>query len=283
MAVSIAAGRAIIKGTETATQGNYIVWNDGSINVTIANASPTLPRIDLVVLTIQDSYYSGSNNQVIAQAVTGTPNASPVAPSAPNNSIVLAQIAVAANATSIVNGNITDKRTNAALSDLHSTATTITADTLQLETIAGQTGKALKVTNSSGTQTFAIAPNGTLTFQDGTTQNSAAFYNPNIVVNAQTGTTYTLQVSDAQKLVTLSNSSPITLTVASNATQALPVGTTINLAQYGTGQVTIVGASSPSPVTINSSFGLNLRAQYSVASLVQVSTDNWILTGDTTV
>lgn len=284
MTVSVAAGRAIIKGTETATQGNYIVWNDGSINVSIATASPTLPRIDLIVLTVQDSYYSGSNNQVIAQAITGTPNASPVAPSAPNNSIVLAQVAVAANTTAIVNGNITDKRTNAALSDLHAVATTATADTIVAETIAGQTGKALKVTDSTGTQTFAIAPNGTLTFPDGTTQNTAAFYNPNITVNAQTGTTYTPVVSDAQKLITLSNSSAITLTIASNATQALPVGTQITISQYGAGQVTVVGASSPNPVTIVST-GLTanspkLRAQYSTATLIQTSTDNWLVVGD---
>lgn len=284
MAVQVGAGRAIIKGTETATQGNYIAWNDGAINVAIATASPTLPRIDLVVLTIQDSYYSGTNNQVIAQAVTGTPNASPVAPSAPNNSIILAQVAVAANATAITSGNITDKRTFAALSDLHATSSQTTADTIVAETIAGQTGKAIKVLNSSGTQTFAVSPAGAVTFADGSTQTTAATYNPNIIVNPQTGTTYTIQLSDAQKLVTLANSAPVTVTIASNATQALPVGTQITVTQYGAGQVTIVGASSPNPVTIVSTGATAnspaLRVQYSTATLIQTSTDNWLVVGD---
>jgi hypothetical protein len=70
------------------------------------------------------------------------------------------------------------------------------------------------------------------------------------------------------------------LTVASNATQALPVGTQVTISQLGAGQVTVVGASSPSPVTINATPGLKLRTQYSSATLIQLSTDNWLLVGD---
>ena len=43
--------------------------------------------------------------------MTGTPAGSPSPPSAPANSFTLAQVAVAANATSITSGNITDQRT----------------------------------------------------------------------------------------------------------------------------------------------------------------------------
>lgn len=285
MAVSVAAGHAIIPGTQTSTQGFYAAYNDAATNVTISAADPTLPRIDRIVVTVQDAFYGGTaNNQVLFQAITGTPASSPVAPAAPNNAITLATVAVAANAASIVNGNITDARSYAQFNESQITASDVAANSLVINSIASQTGRALRVNNSSGTQTFGIGVDGTLIFSDGSTQNSAATYNPNLVLNAQTGTTYTLVASDAQKLVTLNNSSAITVTIASNATQALPVGTQITLTQIGTGQVTIVGASSPNAVTIVSTGAVTAqpktRTRYSTMTLIQTSTDNWLAVGD---
>ena len=86
MSVSIAAGHAMILGSQTATQGLYIAYNDGATSVAITTAPVSLPRIDRICVTVQDAYYGGTaNNQVIYQAVAGTPNASPVPPAAPNN------------------------------------------------------------------------------------------------------------------------------------------------------------------------------------------------------
>ena len=281
MSVQISAGHALIAGTQTATQGFYIAYNDGATTLAIATANPTNPRIDRIVCAVQDAYYGGTaNNQVIYQAVTGTPASSPVAPSAPDNSITLAYVAVAAGATSITNANITDLRTFAQLSETVISASATPANSLKIDGIAGQTGKALRINDSTGTQKFAVSVDGTLTFQDGSTQVTAGVYDPSFVINTQSGTTYTLLAGDAQKLVTLSNANPITLTVASNATQALPVGTQVTISQFGAGQVTVVGASSPNPVTINGTPGLKLRTQYSSATLIQVSTDNWLIVGD---
>jgi hypothetical protein len=285
MSVSIAAGHAMIAGTQTANQGLYIAYNDGATTVAIATASPTLPRIDRICVVVQDAFYGGTaNNQVIYQAVTGTPNASPVAPAAPNNAVTLALVAVAANATSIVDANITDSRVTATLGENAFSASATAANTLTVNAIASQTGKLLKLNDSTGAQKFAVSPDGTLTFQDGSTQITAATYDPNIIVNSQTGTTYTVVAGDAQKLVTLANSSAITVTIASNATQALPIGTQITLSQYGTGQVTVVGASSPNPVTIvSTALTANQpksRVQYSTMTLIQTSTDNWLVVGD---
>jgi hypothetical protein len=281
MSVQVAAGHALIAGTQTASQGFYIAYNDGATTIAIATANPTNPRIDRIVVAVQDAFYGGTaNNQVIFQAVTGTPASSPVAPAAPDNSITLAYVAVAAGATSITNANITDLRTRAELTETIISASATATNTLALEGIAGQTGKALRVNDSTGTQKFAVSVDGTLTFQDGSTQITAGVYDPSFVINTQSGTTYTLVAGDAQKLVTLSNASAITLTVASNATQALPVGTQVTISQFGVGQVTVVGAVSPNPVTINGTPGLKLRTQYSSATLIQTSTDNWLLVGD---
>jgi len=281
MSVQIAAGHALIAGTQTATQGFYIAYNDGATTVAIATANPTNPRIDRIVVAVQDAYYGGTaNNQVIFQAVTGTPASSPVAPSAPDNSITLAYVAVGAGVTSITNANITDLRPTAQFSEHAFTSSATAANTVGINGVAGQTGKALRVNDSTGTQKFAISVDGTLTFQDGSTQVTAGVYDPSFVINTQSGTTYTLVAGDAQKLVTLSNANPITLTVASNATQALPVGTQVTISQFGAGQVTVVGAVSPNPVTINGTPGLKLRTQWSSATLIQTSTDNWLLVGD---
>lgn len=285
MSVQVASGHAIIAGTQATNQGFYIAYNDAATTVAIANADATNARIDLIVVTVQDSYYGGTaNNQVIFQAVTGTPSGSPVPPSAPANSLVLARVAVAAGTTSITNGNITDYRAQAQFAESQFTSGSTAANTVMINGIASQTGKALRVADSTGTQKFAVAFDGTITFQDGTTQTTAATYDPNIIVNAQTGTTYSLVAGDAQKLITLSNASAVTLTIPSNATAALPTGTQVTISQYGAGQVTVVGASSPSPVTIVSvgatASSPKLRAQYSTATLIQTSTDNWLVVGD---
>jgi len=95
--------------------------------------------------------------------------------------------------------------------------------------------------------------------------------------NAQTGTTYTLVLADEGKLVTLSNASAITLTVPPNSSVAFDVGTYIDLAQIGAGQVTVAQGSG---VTVNATPGLKFRAQYAGATLRKTATDTWLLFGD---
>ena len=101
-----------------------------------------------------------------------------------------------------------------------------------------------------------------------------------IAFNDQTSTSYTLVLSDKNKLVTLANSSPITLTVPTDSAAAFDIGTTINIMQAGSGQVTITGASG---VAVRSTPGLKLRAQWSNASLYKWKANEWILSGDTTL
>ena len=98
--------------------------------------------------------------------------------------------------------------------------------------------------------------------------------------NGQTGTTYTLALTDANNtIVELSNTSGIALTVPLNSTAAFPVGSQIHIMQTNSGQVTVAGASG---VTLNGTPGLKLRTQWSVASLVKRGTDSWVLFGDVT-
>ena len=98
----------------------------------------------------------------------------------------------------------------------------------------------------------------------------------NITLNAQTGTTYTLVLTDNGRLVTLDNAAAITVTVPLNSSVAFATGAIVNLQQIGAGQVTVAGAGG---VTLNGT-GTKTRAQWSAASLVKTDTNTWTLIGD---
>lgn len=111
MSVRVAAGWAAIVGTTQANMGTYVSYNDATTTLTVTTADPTNPRIDRVVVTVRDAYYTGAFNDVIFQVLAGTPAGSPTAPAVPANSISLATIAVGAAVTQINTANITDTRT----------------------------------------------------------------------------------------------------------------------------------------------------------------------------
>lgn len=99
-----------------------------------------------------------------------------------------------------------------------------------------------------------------------------------VAINAQTGTSYTLVLGDASKLITVSNASTHTLTVPQNSSVAFPVGTVINIARIGAGAVNVAAGSG---ATVNSpGSALGLRAQYSQATLIKTATNTWLLGGD---
>ena len=125
---------------------------------------------------------------------------------------------------------------------------------------------------------LTVGANGTVLTADSTQSTGLKYSKPWVQeTNAQTGTTYTLALTDEGKLVTLSNSSAITLTVPPNSSVAFDVGTYIDLAQIGAGQVTVAQGSG---VTVNATPGLKFRAQYAGGTLRKTGTDTWLLFGD---
>ena len=117
MSVNVAAGRAFIRSGNASSiaAGVYAVMNDATVNVAISASDPTNPRIDLVVIQVRDTNYGEAASDARITVVTGTPAASPAVPSLASfpNALVLVQVAVAAATTTIVNANITDRRTYA--------------------------------------------------------------------------------------------------------------------------------------------------------------------------
>jgi len=96
--------------------------------------------------------------------------------------------------------------------------------------------------------------------------------------NTQSGTAYTLVLTDRDRLLEIGNASAITLTLPTNASVAFPIGTQILVVQSGLGQCTFVP-----------SVGVNLYAedskvktvgQYALATLIKCDTDSWYLGGN---
>jgi len=125
------------------------------------------------------------------------------------------------------------------------------------------------------TPTLGAASATSIAFSDGTQSKEGVPSRTSI--NGQTGTSYTVALTDRDSLVELSNTGAITLTIPTNATSAFPVGTSIDILQTNTGQVTVAGASG---VTVNATPGLKLRAQWSSATLFKRATDTWVVMGD---
>ena len=88
---------------------------------------------------------------------------------------------------------------------------------------------------------------------------------------------YTLALSDSGGVVEMDKATPVDVTVPANATVDFPVGSIVEVAQVGAGQVTIVAAVG---VTIRTPETLLLRTQWSTVSLRKRAADEWILTGD---
>lgn len=87
---------------------------------------------------------------------------------------------------------------------------------------------------------------------------------------------YTLEIDDTRALILLNDCN---LIVPTYAAVALPVGTTVALAQWGVTASSIVAATG---VTIHSADTLTFAKQYAGGSLVHVSLDVWLFTAYTT-
>lgn len=93
-------------------------------------------------------------------------------------------------------------------------------------------------------------------------------------------TSFTIASSDIGSVIKATSNTATTITVPTNATLSAPLGAQVLVVQMGTGQITIAPAVG---VTIRSS-GSKYKTvnQYSLASLVKVDTNEWVLGGELT-
>lgn len=97
--------------------------------------------------------------------------------------------------------------------------------------------------------------------------------------NALTGASNTLSMAALGKRTTVSHGSATQLTVPPNSDVAYAVGTILNIAQIGAGQVEIVQGSGVT-VNVSATYTRFLREQWSQAQLWKQATNTWLLTGD---
>jgi len=137
-------------------------------------------------------------------------------------------------------------------------------------------------TSSTAKARVAIGSNGQLLRVNSAATAPEWALGVNLQLNAQTAT-YTVVLSDAFKLVTMSVGSANDFQIPTNASVAFPVGTVINVIQIGAGQTTIKAVTSGT-TTISSTGATatapKLRAQFSAASCIKVATDVWYVVGD---
>jgi hypothetical protein len=110
---------------------------------------------------------------------------------------------------------------------------------------------------------------------------SLDFASSNVVTNAQVAS-YTLVLTDKDKLVEVSNASANTLTIPLNSSVAFPVGSQITILQTGAGATTV---NVTAGVTLNATpqgtaNQAKLRAQWSSVTLIKRATNTWVALGD---
>jgi hypothetical protein len=90
---------------------------------------------------------------------------------------------------------------------------------------------------------------------------------------------YTFALGDAETVILFNGGSAATFTIPLNSTVNFPVGTQINVIQYGAQQVTFAGVSGVTFVSAGSKF--KTKETWAIVTLIQMLTNVWILVGNT--
>ena len=188
MSVSVSSGWAAIVGTYQANMGTYMAYNDAASTLTVTTADPTNPRIDLVVATVSDAFYTGTTNTVAFNVIAGTPASSPTVPATPINSIALAKIAVGAAVGSIINANITDLRV-LATTPFQENLLTVNAQTGTSYTLAATDASNLVTASNASAIAVTIPTNAAVPFAVGTQITIAQYGAGQVTISGAGGVT----------------------------------------------------------------------------------------------
>jgi hypothetical protein len=103
-----------------------------------------------------------------------------------------------------------------------------------------------------------------------------------MVINAQTGTTYTAVKADGlNSICTMDNASANTFRIPTDATYNFPIGTTLFVYQKGVG-LTTINAVTSGTTTINSAGAVAaapVLARYKSAACIKLAANSWIVVG----
>lgn len=144
---------------------------------------------------------------------------------------------------------------------------TASGTTLSRDTIIASSNAGAAVNWSGNTKTIFNSASGEYA-KDAYRQKYAG-------INEQTGTTYTLVIDDAGKLIETTSGSTVTITIPTDASVNFDVGTRVDFFQVGAGQIQL---SHSGTLTGPS----NSQGQYKAMSIVKKTTNSWRVIGGTT-
>jgi hypothetical protein len=114
-------------------------------------------------------------------------------------------------------------------------------------------------------------------FTDGTQTKEGVVSRTPIIAKTDS---YTLSaLTERDSLIEVAKATATTITIPTDATLNFPIGTSLDILQTSTGQVTIAGAAG---VTVNATPGLKLRTTWSSATLFKRAANTWVVYGDLT-
>jgi hypothetical protein len=273
----VISGNLTVSGTTTTVSANNLVVDDSLIYLADQNTSS-----DALDIGVYGAYYPGSGVghkhtglfrdasdsgkwKLISNGAEPTSNVIDLT-SVNYDTLVLGAL----EATSATIGNVSNTELQYLDGVTSAIQTQIDAKAPKADPTFTGTVNAAAITASG----LVTATASGVAFSDGTqTKQGVPSRTP---INQQTAS-YTVVLTDRDSLVEVSNASATTVTIPTNATAAFPVGTSIDILQTSTGQVTIAGAAG---VTVNGTPGLKLRTQWSSATLFKRATDTWVVMGD---
>lgn len=230
-----------VKSGQAMVRGHYYN-NSAQESLVVTVADPSNPRIDNVVLELDPSA-----NTIVLKVVAGTAAGSPSAPSLTQTDagiyqIKLAEVLVDAAATTIAAGKVTDAR-------------------------------------SFITTTAELAVDVATNTSDITT-NATAIANPLADFVTDATTARTLTSSDMGKTIRFTSASATVVTV--DASTDFTIGARVDIIADGSSELTVAasGATIAAAETSTTSGSFTIGLQYSAATLLCVTTDEYRLIGN---
>ena len=100
-----------------------------------------------------------------------------------------------------------------------------------------------------------------------------------VTISTKESTPYVIALGDKNSLIEMNLAGANVVNVPTNASTPFPIGTVINIVQYGAGKTQVV-ASTPATTSVRATPGNFLRDRYATAALIKRGTDEWYLIGD---
>jgi hypothetical protein len=270
--------RILVKNQNTASQnGIYIVQPSGA--PTRAADFDTASEVDSGDFVFVDQGTTQANSgfvQINTPATIGTDAIEFVQFSGAGTFLAGSALTLTGNTFSIADGAITSaKIADGTIVDGDINASAEIAQS-KISGLTAALGDKAPLASPTFTGTVTVAASG-IAFTDGTQTKEGV---PSRTPIIQKTASYTLSaLTERDDLIEMSSASAVTLTIPTDSTLDFPIGTSLDVLQTSTGQVTIAGAGG---VTVNATPGLKLRTQWSSATLFKRAANTWVVFGDLT-